>query len=408
MPDVSVLLLLDPNRQQEADFWRCAGAARWAYNWALAASNLECKESGKRPSAYDLIKRLTALKRTDDFRWLSEISKEVPQYAIHNLDKAFQAFFRRLKAGQKPGYPRFKKRGKAKPSFTFGDTSGLAKCIRGRKIMLPRIGLVRIAERHPRIPDGRPLSITVSYVGERWWASVCYEVADVQVALNGQPAVGVDLGLTHFATLSTGEKIESPQPLRKAQRRLKRLQRSLSRSQKASRRRERKRRALARAHARVRNIRQTFLHNLTARLAKNHGHVVIEDLSVRNMMGNHHLAFAIGDSGWGEFRHQLEYKCPRHGSELVVANRWFPSSKQCSSCGNVVESMPLSVRHWTCSACGSLHDRDLNAAINLKNLPQTLREVTRVEIGDQEAETPSVPVIETRSTGKAAVIAAVI
>jgi len=392
---------LSPNRSQEAIMWQCAGAARWAYNWALSASKSEYESTGKRPSAYDLIRRLTQLKRTEEFSWLSEVSKQAPQYAVHNLDKAFQNFFRRVKAGKKPGYPKFKKRGKCKPSFRFGDTAGLKKCIRGRKIMLPTIGLVRIADCHPRIPAGRPLSITVKHYGDRWYAIVCYEVKTELPQPNGKPSIGVDLGLTSFATLSTGEKIESPQPLRTAIKRIKRLQRKLSRSQKDSHRRERKRRVLARAHARVRNIRQSFIHQLTARLAKNHGHVCIEDLSVRNMVRNRHLAFAIGDSGWGEFRRQLEYKCPRHGSVLVVADKFYPSSKRCNVCGTAKPSLSLSVREWTCEQCGERHDRDINAAKNLNQLRRDTAEVTRMEIGDQESEMISVPVEEVRSTGKA-------
>ncbi len=399
----SIRIPLDANHEQEANFWRYAGASRWAYNFALNASIEEYKLLGKMPTAYDLIKRLTTMKRTEEFAWLKEISKQVPQYAVHNLDKAFKAFFTGRKSGRKVGYPKFKKHGKSKPSFTFGDTAGLGNCIRGNKIMLPCIGEVRFAERHPSFPtEGRPLSITVSYHGERWWAAITYEVPEVKTPANGLPSVGVDLGLAAFATLSTGEKIGSPKPLRKALKRVKRLQRRVSRSQKGSHRREQKRRVLARAHARCRNIRSNFIHQLTARLAKNHGQVVIEDLNVRGMMSNRHLAFAIGDMGWGEFRRQLGYKCPRHGSSLVVADRFYPSSKCCSACGFVVDKLPLNVREWTCEACGTHHDRDENAAINLNQLGQNMPEVTRVEIGGSGGEqSPSVPVKETRSTRKA-------
>lgn len=401
MNHIACLLPLEPNRSQEQIMWKCAGAARWSFNWALATSKEEYEKTGSRPSAYDLIRRITQLKRTEDFGWLAEISKQVPQYAIHNVEKAFQNFFRRLKSGRNPGYPKFKKRGKCKVSFRFGDTAGLAKCIRGRKIMLPTIGLIRIADCHPRIPDGRPLSITVKHYGDRWYAVVCYEVKIENPLPNCKPSIGVDLGITSFATLSTGEKIESPKPLRNAMKRIKRLQRKLSRSQKDSHRRERKRRVLARAHARVRNIRQSFIHQLTARLAKNYGHVCIEDLAVRNMVRNHHLAFAIGDSGWGEFRRQLEYKCPRHGTVLVIADRFYPSSKRCNVCGTIKPSLSLSVREWTCEQCGEQHDRDINAAKNLSQLRRDTAEVTRMETGEQEPEMVPVPVCEVRSTGKA-------
>lgn len=401
----TLLIPLNPNRDQDALFWRYSGAARWAYNWALATSKLDYETTGKRPSAYDLIRRITQLKRTPDFSWLYEISKEVPQYAIHNLDAAFRRFLGNVKSGTKRhGYPRFKKRG-GKAAFTFGDTYALRRCIRGGRILLPKIGLVRFAERHPNVPVGRPLHITIIHRHDRWWAAICFEIPDKPFVPNDKPSVGIDLGLTSFATLSTGEKIKSPTPLKFAMKRLKRLQRKVSRSQKGSRRRERKSRVLARAYARTRNIRSNFLHQLTARLAKNHDRCVIEDLNVRGMVRNRHLAQAIGDAGWGEFRRQLAYKCPRHGSVLAIADRWYPSSKRCSGCGHLLESLPLGIREWTCPACGLRHDRDENAAKNLNQLPWDTGEVKRVEIGEQAAGSRlPVPVNETRSTGKAAAL----
>lgn len=187
--------------------------------------------------------------------------------------------------------------------------------------------------------------------------------------------------MTAFATLSTGEKIESPRPLKKALRRLRRLGRWHSRKKLKSQNRRKSQMRLARQHARIANVRSDFLHKLTTRLAKEHREVCVEDLNVRGMLKNHKLALHIADAGWGEFRRQLEYKTKLYGSKLTVRERFFASSKTCSVCGEKINSLPLSVRTWTCSACGTVHDRDVNAAINLVS-PTTVGSTGSYACGD--------------------------
>ena len=395
---IAVKIPLSPSKTQGAMLRRYAGCARWVFNWALARKRDSYALTGKSPSACDLTKEITQLKKTDDYSWLREISKHIPEQAISNCDAAFKNFFRRVKAKQSPGYPKFKSRFKATPAFSFGAVGSAGPLVRmdERGVTLPKIGFIRSARRHVRLVEGRAIRATVRCENGRWWCSVVYEVPAKLFVSNGKTAIGVDLGITTFATLSSGEKINSPKPLKKNMKRLKRLQRRLSASQRGSNRREKKRLRVSRLHERIRNIRTTFLHGITAMLAKNHGEIYIEDLSVRNMMRNRHLSGAIGDLGWGLFRTQLEYKSAREGAVLVVADRWYPSSKTCSHCGQIAKSLPLSVREWRCDGCGSYHDRDINAAKNLVQLGANSPEVTRVEIGDQDGESHPVPVDETR------------
>jgi len=219
-------------------------------------------------------------------------------------------------------------------------------------------------------PDLNPdlKSVVISKEGGRWFAAVMAEIDHEQPLHNHRPAVGVDLGITDLATLSTGEKIAGPKALRSHLRKLAKLQRSHARKMKGGKNRARSRARIAKLHARIRNIRQDSLHKLTTMLSRRFGSVAIEDLNVRGMMGNGRLARAIADMGFYEFRRQLGYKLERAGGRLMVADRFFPSSKTCSGCHSKVDQLPLSVRSWTCATCGADHDRDINAAINLKNL----------------------------------------
>jgi putative transposase len=365
---LAVRLPLSPNVSQEREFWRYAGVARWAYNWCLARWKQQYEATGKGSSAYALQKELALLKRTAEFAWLKDVSKHVPEQAANAVEAAFKNFFRRLKTGGKPGYPRFKKRGASRAAFAFTFPASETQ-LRGRQLRLPRIGPVAIARRRfeDRIPaGGRITRVTVSHDGRRWFAAILFRVpAPAAPVPPTGPSVGVDLGLTHFAVLSDGRKIAAPKPLKWAQRKLRREQRRLSRRKPGSGRRERQRRKVARLHCRVRNVRQSFLHGLSAMLSKNHGQIGIETLNVRGMMANGRLARAIADAGWGEFRRQLEYKCRRTGAVLVEHDRWFASSKLCSSCGRKHDGLELGHRRWRCAGCGAVHDRDVNAAVNL-------------------------------------------
>jgi len=352
---------LDPNARQRTLLAKHAGAARFAYNWGLARRIELYQQTKKTTNAIEQHRELNRLKKTD-YPWMYEVSKCAPQEALRDLDRAFQNFFRGLKQGRKVGFPKFRKKGR-------DDRFRLTGAIRvvGRAVQLPRLGRIRLKE-DPCV-QGRILSATVSREADRWYVSLTVEDEIPDPELVAGPAVGVDVGLTHFATLvdedGAIEKISAPRPLARYLRLLRRRQRRHSRKQKRSKNRKRSAVRLARLHRRIRCIRQDFLHKLTTHLAKTKRVVVVEDLSVNAMLKNPKLARHIADMGWGEFRRMLEYKCVWYGSRLIKVNRYFPSSKTCSYCGEVLESLPLSVREWTCPGCGTHHDRDVNAANNV-------------------------------------------
>jgi putative transposase len=355
-------IALDPNNVQASYFAKAAGTARFAYNWALAEWQRQYEawkqdNSLPKPSQAALRRQLNAIKR-EQFPWMLEVTKNAPQMAIIQLGEAFKNFF----AGRAK-YPKFRKKG-VHDRFTLSNDQF---SIDGCRIRIPKLGWVRMRE-SLRF-NGKIMSATISRVADRWFASITVDVPDQShlPKAENQGVVGVDLGVSALATLSTGETITGPKPHKALLTRLQRLSRSLSRKQKGSANRKKAKAKLARLHARIANIRQDALHKLTTDLTRRFHTIVIEDLNVRGMMANRHLARSIADMGFFEFRRQLEYKAAMRGGQVVIADRWFPSSKICSCCGHKQEELPLSVRRWSCSICGVEHDRDLNAAINLKN-----------------------------------------
>lgn len=354
-------IALDPTNVQATGLARAAGTARFAYNWALArwqeqyaAKKLD--PTLPSPSQYSLRRELNGVKR-EQFPWMLESTKCAPQEAIIALGAAFKNFF----AGRAK-FPTFKKRGH---HDAFRLSSGQFS-IKDRLIRVPNIGWIRMRE-GLRWGDARPVSVTISKRAGRWFASVQCEVPE---AVQSVPAalrstVGVDVGVREYV-VSDGTRHEVPRHLRVKLRALRRAQQALSRKTKGSANRAKARAHVARLHARVADARSDWLHKITTNLAVAHDRIVIEDLNVRGMTRNHHLALSIADASFGEFRRQLEYKTKDHDAELVLADRWFPSSKTCSACGaKTKRTMSLSVRTWTCETCGMQHDRDLNAARNL-------------------------------------------
>lgn len=352
-------IALDPNNAQATYFARAAGTARFAYNWALAEwqkqyAAWKLDNSLPKPSQAALRRQLNAIKR-EQFPWMLEVTKCAPQMAIIQLGEAFRNFF----AGRAK-YPKFRKKG-ADDRFTLTNDQF---SVEGSRIRIPKLGWVRMRE--PLRFAGTIMSATISRVADRWFVSIAVDTEDPpKRRAENQGAVGVDLGVSALATLSTGERIPGPKPHKALLDRLRRLSRSLSRKQKGSANRRKARARLARLHARMANIRGDALHKLTSELTRRFHTIAIEDLDVRGMVRNRHLARAIADMGFFEFRRQLEYKAGRRGGCVVVADRFFPSSKTCSACGSVQENMPLSIRQWTCPDCGASHDRDLNAARNI-------------------------------------------
>jgi len=350
-------IALDLNDHQLTACRKAAGCARVAFNWALDEWQAQYSVGGK-PNEIALRRLLNSLKH-EEFPWMAESSKGVPQQAIKNLGTAFTNFFKK-----RARYPRYRKKG-LHDSFR-ADCGPKTFKVAGNSIHLPRLGWLRMHE--PLRLHGKLLSATVSRRAQRWYVSIQVEVQEAPFVRKNHGTVGVDLGVKTLATLSTGEHIEGPKPLKAARKRLRLLSKSVSRKKKGSKNREKAKAKVAKQHARVHFVRQDFLHKLTTSLVERFDVIVIENLNTRGMMKNHKLARAISDMGWFEFRRPLEYKALWYGAQIVVADRWFASSKTCSACGTVLKELALSVRSWTCSDCGAIHDRDVNAAINLKNL----------------------------------------
>jgi len=361
-------ICLQPIPAQEEYFRRASGVARFAYNWALSEWKRQY-EAGEKPSEGKLHKQLNAVK-AEQFPWMLEVTKVAPQQAIKNLGAAYRNFFDDLKKYRRGELrydrirrPDFKRKG-GRDSFR-AENGPDTFAFDGKRIRLPRVGWVKMRE-GLRF-DGKPVSAVVSRTADRWFVSVAVEV-DVPVTSRENQAVGIDLGIKALATLSDGTVIDGPKALRSNLKRLRRLSRSHSRKQKGSANRRKSAMKLARLHARIANIRMDSLHKLTSSVTERYGIIGIEDLNVRGMLANRCLSRAIADMGLFEFRRQLDYKAAMRGCEVVTAGRFWPSSKTCSTCGTVIDAMPLSVREWTCEDCGSVHERDLNAAVNLKNL----------------------------------------
>ena len=360
---------LDLNDQQVTACKQHAGAARYAYNWGLKIKQERYKATGKSTSAIDLHRELNALKKTD-LPWMYSVSKSAPQEALRNLDSAFSHFFRRWRlkqAGQwrgKLGYPAYKSKKKGLGSFRL---TGHITVLRDA-IQLPRLGRLRLKERdYLPVAGVKVLSATVSEAAGHWYVSLQVE-QEHAVPVNPGPVVGVDLGVKSLATCSDGTVMPNPRHLKRRLKKLKRLHRVVSRRKKGSKNRKKAARKLAKLYRKVANQRNNTLHQVTTRLAKTKSVIVIEDLNVSGMLKNHHLAQAIADVGFYEFKRQLVYKALWYGSKVILASRWEPSSKTCSGCGWLKEDLTLADRTFHCKQCGLVMDRDLNAAINLAKL----------------------------------------
>lgn len=396
-------IALCPTSEQADYFARACGTARMVWNWALDEWNRQYA-AGQRPGAMALKKQFNAVKY-QSFPWLKDVHRDSHAQPFEHLARAWKRFFADLKDGAriapddqhlrrslrqqgvKLAYPpTFKKKGRCHDSFYVANDKFK---IEGRAIRLPRIGAVTMVE--PLRFAGKILGATVSRTADRWFVAIQVEVSDVTFhqPRTGHGITGADLGIKAAATLSSGEAIQAPKPLKAALRRLKIRSRRLSRKLEAakvqagftpnarlskgtrlpvSNSRKKSARILASLHARVANIRADFTHKLTTRICRENQTVGIEDLHVKGMLANDKLARAISDVGFGMFRAQIEYKAKRYGTHLVTADRWYPSSRLCSVCNWKNEALTLKDREWTCAQCGTHHDRDHNAALNLKRL----------------------------------------
>lgn len=347
-----------PTDAQAAELSRTFGCVRKVYNLALAART-EAWTRQERVNYNATSAMLTAWKKTEELAYLNEVSSVPLQQALRHLQTAFTNFF-----GKRAKYPRFKSRKKSRKSaeyttsaFRFRDGSlTLAKMAEPLDIVWSR-----------PLPEGAsPSTVTVSQdAAGRWFVSLLCEDPSVQPLAATSAAVGIDVGLDHLLALSTGEKVANPRHERRDRARLAKAQRQLARKAKGDgANRAKARRKAAKVYARITDRRRDHLHKLTTRLVRENQTIVIEDLTVRNMVKNRSLARAISDAAWSEFRSMLEYKAQWYGREVIAIDRWFPSSKLCSTCGTLQDKMPLNVRTWTCD-CGTTHDRDVNAAKNI-------------------------------------------
>mgnify|MGYP001584406734 FL=1 len=320
-------------------------------------------EAGEKPNWRNLNAELNARKK-GDLAWMVEIPWAVPNNALQDLGAAFSHFFRRVKAGDaKVGYPRFKSKKRDTPSFAI---EGRALQFEGGRVKIPKLGWVRTRQ-ELRFP-GKILSARFTKRAGHWYVSLQVEVSDSWVyphRCETQAAVGIDLGVRDLAVLSTGERIEAPRSLRKHELKLRRISKELARRTKGGANWRKTKMKLGRLHERIANVRHAVTHELTADVVRRFGVIGVEDLNVAGMARTR-LAKSVTDAAMSEVLRQLAYKAPLAGGTVVVADRWFPSSKTCSVCGVVRKSLPLGVRRWTCNGCGAEHERDDNAAQNLK------------------------------------------
>jgi putative transposase len=354
----SVKIRLELNNKQKTLARKHAGTARFAYNWGLHKSQELIEKGGKRPSGIDLHKLWVAeVKSTNE--WTYEVSKCSPQQAFRNLDEAYKRVFK--VKGVKA--PKFKKKG-IKDSFYL---EGAIK-IEGNRIKLPKFGWLKCSE---ILPNAEVKNVVISRHAEDWFVSFKVE-HEPNITPKVRGRVGVDLGIKTLATMSDGSEVPAVRAYRKYLRKLRRAQRQVSKkfvkgAKRQSNNYYKAKKKVAKIHYRIACLRLDALHKLTSKLAKNHSEIVIEDLNIKGMAKNHKLASAILDGGFFEFRRQLEYKASWYGAKVTVANRYYPSSKMCSSCGNIKDKLSLAERIYKCEVCGLELNRDLNAAINLEN-----------------------------------------
>jgi putative transposase len=349
-------IALDLTQVQEAYCCRAAGTARFTYNWALAEWKRQY-QAGEHPTAATLKKQWNAIKH-EQYPWVDEVHKDANQQPFTHLATAFRKFF-----SQEAKYPTFKKKGQHDSFYISNDECA----VQGKRFRMPKLGWVRMREA-VRF-QGKLMSVTVSRIANRWFASFAVQVAMTPTPSENQAVVGVDLGVKALATLSTGETVEGPKPLRKQLQALRRCSKRLSRKVKGSANRQKAQQRVARLHYRIACQRKDSLHKLSTDLVRRFGTIVLEALHVKGMVRNRKLARAISDMGLGRFRQMVSYKAQAAGVQVVYADRWFPSSKLCSQCGALCDDLPLSQRAYIC-ACGLAIDRDLNAALNLKNYPR--------------------------------------
>lgn len=348
-----------PTAQQVEQLARTFGCARFAYNHMLRLRTDAWYNEQKRVGYHETSAALTALKKQPETAWLNEVSSVPVQQALRHLQTAFTNFF-----AKRAGYPTFKRKdGQQSAEYTTSAFKWDGQTLKLAKMDEPLA--IRWSRTLPKAAKLTTVTVSKDRAGRYFVSLLCDDAVAAKPVAAGK--VGIDLGLTNFAILSSGEKIETPKHFRTNEQKLATLSRRLAKKQKGSNGRAKARLKVARLHAKIADSRRDFLHKLSTRLINENQVIAVESLAVKNMQKNRCLSKSISDSGWSEFVRQLSYKARWYGRELIGIDRWYPSSKRCSkpSCGFVAKAMPLSVREWTCPQCGTRHDRDINAARNI-------------------------------------------
>jgi putative transposase len=350
-------IALKLNNKQKTHLAKACGVARFSYNWGLAEW-MKAYAAGEKVNEMALRRKLNSIKK-EQFPWMQEVSKCAPQMAIKELGKAFVNFFEK-----RAGYPKFKKKGHH-DSFTLSNDH--FRVIQ-KKVRIPHLGMIKMRE-DLRF-EGKPLWATLSRHSDRWFISISVELPEPTHAkvypLKITEPVGVDLGIKTIATLSTGKSIANPNALETRLKKLKTASKALSRKKQGSKNRLKAKRMLSRLHKKIVDVRIDAIHKFTTDLSQKFDVICLEDLNVKGMTRNKHLSRRLSDSSFGEIRRQLEYKTKETGGRVLFVPRFYPSSKLCSQCLEKNESLTLADRQWTCAVCGASHDRDINAAINIK------------------------------------------